>query len=113
MFNKKQLEKDMNEIDETLLNDAYFQIYVFLDKDKDKLVKFVDKFGEQQINFPVHLYDREKVVTYLSNKLANNQEIDVAFESRLLGYSKRWVNTILREYQKSKIQDEQNGKEDE
>lgn len=103
----------MNEIDETLLNDAYFQIYVFLDKDKDKLLKFVDKFGEQQINFPVHLYDREKVVTYLCNKLDNNQEIDVAFESRLLGYSKRWVNTILREYQKSKIQDEQNGKEDE
>lgn len=96
----------MNEIDETLLNDAYFQIYVFLDRDKDKLLKFVEKFGEQQINYPVHLYERDKVVTYLSNKLSENQKIDVAYESRLLGYSKRWINTILRDHQRLQQRDE-------
>lgn len=86
----------MDGIDETLLNDVYLQIYVFLDRDKDKLREFIDKFGEQQVNYPVHLYDKEKVVTYLSKKLTENQIIDVAYESRVLGYSKRWINTIIR-----------------
>lgn len=96
----------MDKIDETLLNDVYFQLYVFLDKDTDKLMKFVDKFGEQQVNYPVHLYDKEKVVTYLSNKSTDNQKIDVAYESRVLGYSKRWINMILRDQKRSKMKTE-------
>lgn len=93
MFLESAQNMTNQQIDETLLADSYAWFYEAFNRDQATFIEFINQFGGQQINLPVHIYDREKVRQQLQER-AQVGPLDVVSESQRVGYSKRWIRMI-------------------
>lgn len=81
------------------LNDTYQKLFDLVNEDADMFWEIFDEFKGLQVNFPIRIYNADKVAHMVINEYdgVNGQEL-----AQRYGFSKRWVNEVIR---KNRIED--------
>jgi hypothetical protein len=93
-------EPTMGNFDKGALHPTYIQLYEILDEDDDMLYAIWDRMSGQQVNFPEHMFAKEKIEILLANMLTEKANIDVVAISKQYGYSRRWIRDAVRKLQR-------------
>ncbi|MDR0899587.1 MAG: hypothetical protein LBM27_04455 [Lactobacillaceae bacterium] len=87
------------EINKELLGDVYLVMFEAVDGNEKYFHELVRQFGGGQWNFPDHVYSKEKVKLLIVHQIEQEEQIDVAILSDLTGYGKRWIRSLVKEFQ--------------
>lgn len=80
----------MDKIDKALLHSTYKRLDEIVGE--EGMLKLFEEYRGQQINFPMRIYDRDKV----ANKVRSNYTGENLTElSKLYHYSDRWMKKII------------------
>ncbi|KRL53341.1 MAG: hypothetical protein LKG79_07675 [Furfurilactobacillus sp.] len=82
---------DKQKVDPTTLPDVYRRIYDLLGE--DKLLLLWDAFKGEEINFPIHLNDRDKVKPKIIESY-NGSNLDAL--AKQYGFTKRWARQVIK-----------------
>ncbi|QBO37465.1 hypothetical protein EQG49_05715 [Periweissella cryptocerci] len=75
------------------LNTPYRSIYDVVGNDERLFWELVEEFRGLQVNFPVRIYNAEKVESLIVNEYDSTNATELA---KRYGFSKRWVDGVLK-----------------